>query len=298
MEDPVPAANPVARRRPDASSTVSLLSGLPAFLCSFAVVAAVGTYALPQAPWLMPVLWVCSGAVLFVPSVEPVVSRLLFKARRPTQAELDHLWQPWQSVCRVAGVAPDRFVLMVEDSDELNAFAAGGRTVAVTRTALRLPPKHLEAVLAHELGHHLAGHPMVDILSWWYTLPARGAAFLTMVALRVILAVASAFARVGGGVGALVALLLSLLVLTALAFLSVWLLLVPLISPFLAWARRLGELSADRVAASLGYGPHLVDVLHRWFSAGAQPPEGPRSRLLATHPLPATRIRRLQGLTR
>jgi Zn-dependent protease with chaperone function len=297
MEDQAPATRPT-RRRPDASSTLSLLLGLPAFLCSLVVMAAVGTYALPRMPWLIPVLWVLSGAVLFVPAVEPAVTRLLLKTRRPSQAELEHLWHPWQSVCRVAGVAPDRFVLMVEDSDEINAFAAGGRTVAVTRTALRLPPKHLEAVLAHELGHHLSGHPMVDVLSWWYALPARGAAFLAMVALRVILAVASAFARIGGGVGALVALLLSLLVLTMLAFLSVWLLLVPLISPFLAWARRLGELSADRVAASLGYGSHLADVLHRWFSAGAQRPEGLRQRLLASHPSPATRIQRLHDLMR
>ncbi|MPZ83876.1 MAG: M48 family metalloprotease [Actinophytocola sp.] len=298
MDDQARAANPVTRRRPDASSTLSLLLGLPAFLCSLAVVAAVGTYALPRAPWLIPVLWVLSGAVLFVPSVEPVVTRLLLKARRPSQAELDDLWQPWQAVCRVAGVAPDRFVLMVEDSDDLNAFAAGGRTVAVTRTALRLPPKHLDAVLAHELGHHLSGHPMVDVLSRWYALPARGAAFLAMLALRVILAVASAFARVGGSVSVVVALLLSLLVLTMLAFLSVWLLLVPLISPFLAWARRLGELSADRVAASLGYGPHLADVLHRWFSVSGQRPEGLRKGLLATHPSPATRIQRLHGLMR
>jgi STE24 endopeptidase len=164
--------------------------------------------------------------------------------------------------------------------------------------SLRLPPKHLEAVLAHELGHHLAGHPMVDVLSWWYALPARGAAFLAMQALRIILAVASAFARVGGGVGALVALLLSLLVLTMLAFLSIWLLLVPLISPLLAWARRLGELSADRVAASLGYGPHLADLLQRWFTAGQQRPASLRTRLLATHPSPATRIQRLRGLMR
>lgn len=291
------APRPAMRRRPDASSTLSVLLGLPAFLCSLAVVAVVGTRALPQAPWLIPALWVLSGGVLLIPSIEPAVSQLLFKARRPGQAELDHLWPPWQSVCQVAGVAPDRFVLMIQDSDDLNAFAAGGRTVAVTRTALRLPTKQLEAVLAHELGHHLSGHPMVGILSWWYALPARGAAFLAKLALRAILAVAESLARFGGGVGALAALLLSLFVLTALAFLSVWLLLVPLSTPLLAWASRLGELSADRVAASLGYGPHLADLLHRWAAAGGHRPEPLRKRLLATHPSHASRIQRLRALT-
>lgn len=291
------AAKPV-RRRPDASSTLSVVLALPAFLCGLAVMALVGTYLLPQASWLIPVLWVLSGAVLLVPSVEPAVSRLLLKVRPPSQAEMDHLRQPWQSVCQVAGVAPGRFVLMVEDCADLNAFAVGGRTVAVSQTALRLPPKHLEAVLAHELGHHLSWHPMVDILAWWYALPARGAAFLAMLALRSILAVAHVFARWGGGAGALVALLLGLFVLTLLAFLSLWLLVIPLITPLLAWARRLGELSADRTAAYLGYGPHLVDVLRRWIAVDGQRPETLRQRLLATHPSPTNRIRRLQDLRR
>lgn len=286
------------RRRPDAASTLTVLLGLPAFLCSLAVVAVVGTRALPQAPWLIPALWVLSGGVLLVPSIEPAVARVLFKARRPSQAELDHLWRPWRSVCQVAGVAPEKFVLMVQDSDDLNAFAAGGRTVAVTRTSLRLPTKQLEAVLAHELGHHLSGHPMVGILSWWYALPARGAAYLTVLALRGILFVAESLARFGGGVGALAALLLGLSVLTGLAFLSVWLLLlIPLVAPLLAWASRLGELSADRVAASLGYGPHLAELLYRWNAASDHRPDPLRKRLLATHPSHASRIQRLRART-
>jgi STE24 endopeptidase len=274
---------------------MSVLLGLPAFLCSLAVVALAGSYILPDIPWLIPVLWISSGAVLFVPSVETTMSRLMFRVRPPGPDEMNHLKQPWQSVCQAAGVAPGRFVLMVEDSHELNAFAAGGRTVAVTQTSLRLPPKQLEAVLAHELGHHLSGHPTVSILSWWYALPARGAAFLARIAVRFILAVADAFARFGGGTGALVALLLSLVVLTMLAFVGFWLLLIPLTAPLLAWASRIGELRADRTAAELGYGPHLVEVLHRWIAADGRLQESVKARLLATHPSPTDRIHRLHG---
>jgi Zn-dependent protease with chaperone function len=293
--DPV---TPAARRRPDVSSSLSVLLALPAFLCSLAVMALVGAYALPRAPWLIPVLWMTSGAVLLIPSFEPTLSRLLFKVRPPGPDEMNHLRQPWLSVCQAAGVAPGKFVLMVEDSDDLNAFAAGGRTVAVTETSLRLPPKQLEAVLAHELGHHLSGHPAVAILSWWYALPARGAAFLAILALRIVMVVANGLARFGGGVGALAALLLSLFVLTMLAFLSFWLLLIPLTAPLLAWASRLGELRADRTAAQLGYGHHLVDVLRRWIAAGGQPRETVRARMLASHPSPTNRIRRLHDLLR
>lgn len=292
------APRPMARRRPDVSSSMSVLLALPGFLCSLAVMAVAGSYILPGIPWLIPVLWIFSGAVLLVPSVEPTLSRLLFNVRPPSQDEMNYLWQPWQSVCQVAGVAPGKFVLMVEDSDELNAFAAGGRTVAVTQTSLRLPPKQLEAVLAHELGHHLSGHPAVGILSWWYALPARGAAFLIGVAVRFILAVAELFARFGGGVGALVALLLSLIVLTVLAFVGLWLLLVPLTAPLLAVASRAGERRADRTAAELGYGPHLVAVLHRWIAAGGHRPESFKARMLATHPSPTDRIHHLNNILR
>jgi STE24 endopeptidase len=291
------APRPALRRRPDAASALSIFLGLPAFLCSLAVVAVVGARVLPQAPWLIPALWVLSGGLLLVPSIEPAVAQLLFKARRPSPPELDRLGPPWRSVCAAAGVEPDKFVLMVQDSDELNAFAAGGRTVAVTGTAMRLPPKQLEAVLAHELGHHLSGHPMVGILSWWYALPARGAVFLARLALRAVLAVAEGLARFGGGVGALAAVLLSLFVLTALGFLSVWLLLIPLVAPLLAWASRLGELSADRTAAALGYGPHLVDLLHRWDAASGHRQEPLRKRLLASHPTHRSRIQRLRALS-
>jgi Zn-dependent protease with chaperone function len=286
------------RRRPDASSSMSVLLGLPAFLCSLGVVALASSYILPSVPWLIPLLWVSSGAVLLVPSIEPTVARLMFNVRPPGPDEMQHLWQPWQSVCQVAGVAPDKFVLMVEDSHELNAFAAGGRTVAVTQTSLRLPPKQLEAILAHELGHHLSGHPTVAILSWWYALPARGAAYLVGLAARVILAVAEAFARFGGGVGALVALMLSLTVLTMLAFLGFWLLLIPLTAPLLAWASRVGELRADRTAAELGYGPHLLEILHRWIATGGQRKESLKARLLASHPSHTDRINQLHGLLR
>lgn len=289
---------PAMRRRPDASSSMSVLLALPGFLCSLAFVALAGSYILPGAPWLIPVLWISSGAVLLVPSFEPTLSRLMFHVRQPTPDEMRYLWQPWQAVCHGAGIDPGRYVLMVEDSDELNAFAAGGRTVAVTQTSLRLPPKQLEAVLAHELGHHLSGHPAVGILSWWYALPARGVAFLIGIAVRVILTVAEMFARFGGGVGALVALLLSLIVLTMVAFVGLWLLLIPLTAPLLALASRVGERRADRTAAELGYGPHLVEVLHRWIAEGGHRPASVKARLLASHPTPTDRIHHLHAFLR
>lgn len=61
----------------------------------------------------------------------------------------------------------------MEQSGELNAFAAGGHIVAMTSwTPRNLRSHELEAILAHELGHHLRGHAWVGQLAWWYSWPA------------------------------------------------------------------------------------------------------------------------------
>jgi STE24 endopeptidase len=207
-----------------------------------------------------------------------------------------HLIAPlWHSVCRVAGVDGSRYLLLVEESDEPNAFAAGGRTVAVTRPALQLPPPELEAVLAHELGHHLSAHPMVSRMAWWYAIPARLTAFLAGLVIRVVLGIGRVFLAFGNGLGFFASLLAALIILTFVAFLNFWLILIPLISPLLAWASRLGEFRADRTAALLGYGPALGQALRRWqHEESRSRRSGLRDRVLATHPPTAERIRRLQ----
>ncbi|WP_235967803.1 M48 family metalloprotease [Streptomyces mesophilus] len=49
--------------------------------------------------------------------------------------------------------------MWTEESQDLNAYAAAGHTVGVSRFALEnLPSAQLAAVLAHELGHHTGGH--------------------------------------------------------------------------------------------------------------------------------------------
>src|SRR5690606_36051606 len=76
-------------------------------------------------------------------------------------------------VCAQAGVRGDRYVLRVQRSNALNATAGAGHLVGVTVTALNLPPRYLEAVLAHELGHHLGGHAAIGLLHSWYSFPLR-----------------------------------------------------------------------------------------------------------------------------
>jgi STE24 endopeptidase len=284
-----PAALPPARRRPDASSALALTLALPGLACSLLVTSLVGKGLLPELAWLVPVCWLASSALLFVRPVELGLARLVFDMRRPSPAELARLAGVWREVCARAGERPDRYALFLQDSHEPNAFAAGGRVVAVTGSALRLPPAHLEAVLAHELGHHLSAHPLVSMLAWWFALPARGAAYLLGHAFRIVRYAGRALASYGDALGALGALLIALILLTALGFVSVWLIVLPLVAPLLAWANRLGEYRADHTAALLGYGPMLAEVLRAW----QEPRPGRLARLLASHPPHADRIARL-----
>ncbi len=267
-------------------------------------------------------LWTASAALVLVPAVEAWLGRSLFGLRGPTGPEAARLLPIWRSVCLRASVAPDRWLLCVEDRPQLNALAAGRRSVAVTGLALRLPDGLLAAVLAHELGHHHALHPVAAMLGWWFFAPfvaidrcLRWAGRVT----RWLGSLVAALARVIGvhqarggalveGVLGLLALLgmaavLALAAAVALAvFAVVWLPLA-----ILAWAARLGsaalsrsgEYAADRYAADLGLGRPLIAVLALLIRQELDQPRPHRGRLRALgdrHPPSTKRIAALERL--
>ncbi|WP_327145237.1 M48 family metalloprotease [Nocardia sp. NBC_01327] len=266
--------------------------------------------------WGAIAAFVLSGAGGFVGPAEYVIARVMFRLRRPTLAEQSRIDQAWGPVSRAAGVPPDRYRLWVQDAGELNAFATSGHIVAVTRIALdRLPPQHLSAVLAHELGHHLGGHSWAALLTYWYSLPGRVAVRALFTTTRFLFAVVAGFTlgaaggaiggRAGGDaagclIGPLVRLLPWLILGTLTWFLySIHpaLVLVWAIPFLLAWASRWGERYADRVAADLGYGALLIEVLYGWLRAGeddARRRDGLRASMFATHPSHAARIQALE----
>src|ERR687896_2342769 len=88
-----------------------------------------------------------------------------------------------------------RLVLMAEDAGVINAYATAGHLVCFTTGALRLPDRQLEAVLAHELGHHTELHPWLSAFTWWVQLPAVPLKAL-LAALR--RAIGGTAARIGG----------------------------------------------------------------------------------------------------
>ncbi|SFW91027.1 M48 family metalloprotease [Amycolatopsis australiensis] len=279
---------------PDVSAVLAVVLAVPVVASGLLVLALLGKLLWPDCFWVIPACWVPAGAVTFVPAFEHFLLPLLFGLRAPTQRELARLTPSWEAVCAAAGVDSGRYRLWIERSRELNAFAAGGRTVAVTRAALDLPPPGLAAILAHELGHHLAGHTRASLLVWWLELPARVLARLVRLLALAVPFVGRAFAPFGRAVVVLVTVLLGLGVLTVLAFLDPWLLLTPLLGPVLAWSKRLGEYRADRMAARLGYGPELIALLKQWIVLNRGDERRLWPRVLAGHPAHIDRITRLK----
>ena len=102
--------------------------------------------------------WIGSGAAVFSRLGERVAVRVGAGFRRPTNAQLALLAPAWSSALARAGLAVGEVDLYVQRSREPNAFAAGGRSVAVTTGVLakfqarRLGEEYLVAILLHGIG--------------------------------------------------------------------------------------------------------------------------------------------------
>ncbi len=262
--------------------------------------------------------WTASAGLVLLRPVESRFARLLFKLRRPTGQELERLRPVWRRTCSRAGVDPSGYTLRVEDSRLVNAFALGAHFVAVTRRALDLPDELLEAVLAHELGHHRDLHPLAATLGWWYLMPfsllsivlrrVRGATRATS---RGFSALRHRIGQTSGGrplegplglvgvlviLGALVLVGALLLVLLCALWLPLW--LVTSGSRLLSAAlSRSSEYAADRHATGLGYGTGLIRVLEL-FELDEQRGQrrGGLAARLASHPTCRARIQAVQRI--
>lgn len=297
-----PAPAPQQGVRISVPSAAELLLGIPWALWSFGVVSSVASwFTSGWASLLIVVLWVLSGLVVIWPATEDYIAKYLYRLRRPTMMEQQKLDISWRAVCARAEVDPGYYRLWVEESDTINGSAVAGRSVSVTRWALNnLPPRQLQAVLAHELGHHRGGHPWAGLLVFWYALPGR-----------LLVSFIQTLFRIGGRVPALgclivgfVAVSLGGLILNSLIF-GRWgwaqYAILPLLVPIpLAWFSRRAELMADRVSAELGYARDTIAFLYDLQSQGhdvARRAAGWRGALYATHPSLADRIRTLERYT-
>ncbi|MEU5209730.1 M48 family metalloprotease [Streptomyces sp. NPDC020742] len=296
------------QRGADATTIGTLLLHVPGFLCSLALIAGVSYMLLPDLGWLPTALWIASGALAFHRPTESFFARHVLGFRYPTLQERDRLAAAWREVAARAGVDGRAYELWIEESEELNAYAAAGHIVGVTRFSLdHLPNGQLAAVLAHELGHHTGGHAWSSLLGYWYSLPGRLAWAALRTVARLVFLVTSRFSAAATG---LLFLVLGPLVL--FLTISLWYLVLPvLIAPYLlAAVGRRSELRADRHAAALGFAPMLSEVLSTMHTgeraaeaaalqAGQQVHRpGILAGLLSSHPAYHTRLHHLEPYLR
>lgn len=322
-QSPVPQQ---ARRGLHVSTVATLVLGIPTFIVSLIIVGSLtvfGTWG-----WIVFISWLLSGGVTLWRPAENVLVRVFSRLRHPTRDERERLAMAWRAVVDSAGITKSKYSLWIQESGETNALAAGGHTVAVTRNALeKLSPKQLEAVMAHELGHHLGGHAWVMQLMYWYSIPGRFTLSLTWPLVQVASWLMKVTSRlligtyhfisevvrslvpngviimlaVRGIIWTIVWMIIIPMIIVLAATLAVTLaplaLLVLIIAIILAWFNRLGEKYADQVAARLGYGTMLIQVLQDLSKQERDrnlAELGLTARLLSSHPPASGRIRALE----
>ena len=246
--------------------------------------------------WWFALGYVAASVLLFVRPIQASVLTPLFGARRPTDAELQRMAPLWRAIAVANDLPPDRYILRVLPSDELNAYACGGHLVVVTTFALdELPRRELTGVLAHELSHHLGLHTVGLTIGQWLSLPVVLLARVGFVLQNVATAATNAFAS-----GSTALTMLGQLVAGVLNVLS-----LPFVAALYA-AEAAGnvvahraEYQADRRVVRMGYGRNLSQALRRVISlGGGQRPVGWRARLAASHPPARTRVARIDAMLR
>jgi Zn-dependent protease with chaperone function len=286
-------------RRIERSAVTALLpvgALLPFWLLAMAIVWLPIRLATGIAYWWVPLGWLAFGSLLFVPAVQVAVLTPLFGARRPVEAESAVIGPIWRDLASRANLPNHRYTIRVIDSDDVNAFACGGRLVMVTSFALdELTPRELSGVLAHELSHHLGLHTAALTVGHWLSIPivllARFGFFLQNVAR----AATDSFAAHSAALTALGRIVAGLL--TGIS----WVFLAALHASD-ALANVVGhgsEFEADRRAVRMGYGRDLADALRVviQFGGGARA-IGWRARLAASHPPARTRVARIEAMMR
>lgn len=245
--------------------------------------------------------WLAAGAALFTASGERLAVRVGCGFRRPSAAQAVALAPLWAAALRQSGIAADGVDLYVKRARQPNAYAIGGRSVAVTTgiveeyLARRLAADELVAVLMHELGHYATRATGLTLLSVWLAAPWRLAVRLLI---GLGLAVSGRQPRALSGVvmstGVIVAVVQAVqhrrwLVAGVLAGVAVLAVICPLVD---AAVRRRSELAADRFAAEHGLAIPLTTAL-RTLDGGRSISCGWARRIVAPHPVFDRRIEAL-----
>jgi STE24 endopeptidase len=160
VEFGVPAGREVVRREPVSRQghygAWRALTSLPAMVGSLLLLLILFGW-MGQWEGLVLLGWLASGAAVFTRMGERAAVAAGCGFRRPSRAQLAALGPVWSAALDQAGVGVGEVDLYVQRSGELNAYAAGGHSVAVTTGVLReflarrLGSDEMRAALVHDL---------------------------------------------------------------------------------------------------------------------------------------------------
>jgi len=119
--------------------------------------------------WNAPVIMAGAGFLLLLTAQAERFQRFLYRAR-PIKTERDTLLVncAYMNALEKLDLQQSRFKKLrtyIVQSSEVNAFALGSRTIAVTRGSMMFfSEEELSAVIGHEVGHVLLGHSFYKLI--------------------------------------------------------------------------------------------------------------------------------------
>lgn len=181
--------------------------------------------------------------------------------------------------------------LYVTDSMSVNAFAAGRKTIAVTRGAIHsFNRDELKGILAHEFGHMANG----DTKALLITLVGNGFFSAIIFVLRIIMSIIQAITAILGKNNVII-LFYAVFAFIARTVIDAFIFALIFIGDvILALNSRHSEYLADEYAHLIGYGADLKNALYLISKISIPRKATLTERLKASHPYTRARIERLE----
>ena len=155
-----------------------LRPALPAMVGSAVLLSIAGSTA-PAIGLAVVAGWLGVGVGLLSRRGERLAVRTWCRFRSPSPAQARSLAPLLERAVTFAGITVNTVDTYIHPGGQVNAYAVGGHSVALTRGLIsdyqggRLSAADLVAVLVHELGHLVVGNVRFDLLADWYSRPSR-----------------------------------------------------------------------------------------------------------------------------